>query len=222
MEIKEVNIKEIAEHCVENVFRTNTDAPGFVHLDFGKDSTSLQLRTIMVALKKELSAFTTRRFNKKLSYHWLVRFDQQVSTPFHLDNAEDQSFLMLGYQPSEVESELYIADYYKYASDKKEASETYLKNFIPVFKGDEAILKPYITKLASFNKHTYKIVLINNSNPKQSRETLGVFHKAKIKKPDLNKSRIVNSMIFNMLSIDNTIEDEKKENAFLSTNRISK
>jgi hypothetical protein len=33
------------------------------------------------------------------SYHWLVRFDQQVNTPFHVDI--DQSFLMLGYEPSE-------------------------------------------------------------------------------------------------------------------------
>jgi hypothetical protein len=50
----------------------------------------------------------------KLSYHWLVRFDQQVNTPF-VDNAADQSFLMLGYEPSE--SELHIADYYKYANE---------------------------------------------------------------------------------------------------------
>ncbi|AUC23057.1 hypothetical protein BTO15_13565 [Polaribacter sejongensis] len=222
MKIKEVNIKKIAEHCIENVFRTNTNSPGFVYLDFGENRTSSELRAIMVALKNELSVFTLRRFNKELSYHWLVRFDQQVSTPFHLDNAEDQSFLMLGYEPSAIESELYIADYYKYANDHKEASEEYLKNFTPVFKEDEAILTPYITKLASFDKHTYKIVLINNSNPKQGRETLGVFHKAKIVKPDLNKSRTVNSMIFNMLSKDNNIEDQKKEHAFLNTDIISK
>ncbi|MCL7763785.1 hypothetical protein MPF19_10190 [Polaribacter sp. Z014] len=222
MKIKEVNIKKIAEHCVENVFRTNTNLPGFVYLNFGENRTSSELRAIMVALKNELSAFTLRRFNKNLSYHWLVRFDQQVSTPFHVDNAEAQSFLMLGYEPSAVESELYIADYYKYASEDKKASEAYLKNFKPVFKEDEALLTPYITKLTSFNKHTYKIVLINNSNPKQSRETLGVFHKAKIVKPDLNKSRIVNSMIFNMLSKDTSIEDKKKENAFLNTDIISK
>jgi hypothetical protein len=38
----------------------------------------------------------------------------KVNTPF-VDNAADQSFLMLGYEPSEIESELHIADYYKYA-----------------------------------------------------------------------------------------------------------
>jgi hypothetical protein len=65
---------------------------------------------------------------KKLSYHWLVRFDQQVNTPFHVDNAADQSFLMLGYEPSEIESELHIADYYKYANESGTATKDYLKS----------------------------------------------------------------------------------------------
>jgi hypothetical protein len=69
----------------------------------------------MVDLKNELSFIV--KYDKKLSYHWLVRFDQQVNTPFHVDNAADQSFLMLGYEPSEIESELHIADYYKYANE---------------------------------------------------------------------------------------------------------
>jgi hypothetical protein len=48
----------------------------------------------MVDLKNELSKFTIVKYDKKLSYHWFVRFDQQVNT-FHVDNAADQSFLML-------------------------------------------------------------------------------------------------------------------------------
>jgi hypothetical protein len=47
----------------------------------------------------------------KIKLSLAVRFDQQVNT-FHVDNAADQSFLMLGYEPSEIESELHIADYY--------------------------------------------------------------------------------------------------------------
>jgi hypothetical protein len=39
----------------------------------------------MVDLKNELSFIV--KYDKKLSYHWLVRFDQQVNTPFHVDNA---------------------------------------------------------------------------------------------------------------------------------------
>ncbi|CAM4012966.1 hypothetical protein [Gillisia hiemivivida] len=60
MEIKEVNIENIAQYCIENVFGTTTDKSGFVHLDFGKDIDSYQFRGIMVDLKKELSKYTTK------------------------------------------------------------------------------------------------------------------------------------------------------------------
>lgn len=220
--IAEINIQNIAQHCIDNVFRTNVDSAGFIHLDFGKDLNSIQLRSIMVELKKELSKFTLKKFNKELTYHWLVRFDQQVNTPFHLDNAGEQSFLMLGYEPSEIESELYLADYYKYANYSGMAPEGYLKNFSPVFKNDEALLAPYITKVKPFKSDRYKIVLINNSNPNSDRETLGVFHKAVIVNPDLNKSRIVNSMLINMSSQLNSSENENKEVEFINTDVISK
>lgn len=222
MEIKEVNIKSIAQYCIENVFRTNTDKLGFVHLDFGENLTSYQFRSIMVDLKKELSNFTEKQYNKTLSFHWLVRFDQQVDTPFHLDNAGDESFLMLGYEPSEIESELYLADFFKYVNDTKIAPKDYLKKFTPIFKDDESLLTPYITKVTPFNSNTYKIVLINNSNPKSHPETLGVFHKAVIVKPDLNKSRIVNSMIINMLPKGEVNKNEPNVETFLNTNIISK
>ncbi|WP_026838542.1 hypothetical protein [Gillisia sp. JM1] len=222
MEIKEVNIENIAQYCIENVFRTTTDKSGFVHLDFGKDIDSYQFRGIMVDLKKELSKYTSKQFNKKLTYHWLVRFDQQVNTPYHIDNAGDQSFLMLGYEPSEIDSELYLADYFKYSNEGEARPTDYLKNFSPVFIKDESLLAPYITKVKPFEKDTYKIVLINNSNPKLDRETLGVFHRARIVKPDLNKSRIVNSMIMNMLPEDENNESEINEKEFIMTDIISK
>jgi hypothetical protein len=34
---------------------------------------------------------------------------------------------MLGYEPSEIESELHIADYYKYANESSTATKDYLK-----------------------------------------------------------------------------------------------
>ncbi|MCM4167190.1 hypothetical protein KCTC52924_02770 [Arenibacter antarcticus] len=222
MEIKEINIKDIAQFCIENVFRTKTNKPGFVHLDFGKNIDSYQLRTIMVALKKELSKFTLEQFNKKLSYHWLVRFNQQVDTPYHLDNAGDQSFLMLGYEPSEIKSELYLADYVKYANDSATAPKDYLKKFTPIFEDGESLLEPYTTKVKPFKNDTYKIVLINNSKPMSGQETLGVFHKARIFEPDLNKDRIVNSMLINLVPEDEVNEEGRNEEEFLITDVISK
>jgi len=222
MEITEVNIKKMAQYCFENVFRTTTDKPGFVYLDFGTDLNSTLLRSIMVDLKKELSKYTNKHFSKRLSYHWLVRFDQQVNTPFHIDNAGEESFLMLGYEPSEVECELYLADYFKYAKNSGEAPKNFLEAFTPVFKENEALLTPYITKLSPFLEYTYKIVLINNSNPVLRNDTFGVFHKAKIVEPNLQKSRIVNSALINMSSNNEAEENETSEQDFIKTEVISK
>ena len=117
MRVSKLNIPQMSRYCFANVFRTNTKKPGFVHLDFGVDINSTQLRTIMVNLKKELSKLTQEQFNKPLIYKWLTRFDQQENTKYHLDNTDDQSFLMLGYEPSKIKSELYLADYVKFCED---------------------------------------------------------------------------------------------------------
>jgi hypothetical protein len=69
----------------------------------------------------------------------------------------------------------------------------------PIFKDEGSELAPYVTKVKLVQSDSFTIVLINNSNPKSDPETLGVFHKAVIVKPDLSKSRIVNSMVLNML-----------------------
>jgi adenylate kinase family enzyme len=222
MGIQEINIKEITQQCIKNVFRTNTNEVGFIHLDFGKNLTPYQFRSIMVDLKNELSKFTVVKYDKKLSFHWLVRFDQQVNTPFHVDNAADQSFLMLGYEPSEIESELQIADYYKYANESSTATKDYLKKFTPIFKDEESELAPYATRVNLVQSDTYTIVLINNSNPKSAPETLGVFHKAVIVKPDLSKSRIVNSMVLNMLPKGAINDNELNDEEFLNNGVISK
>lgn len=215
----DVPIKDLAQQCFSAVFRTDTDKPGFHHFDLGKNNTPFEFRTIMTTLKKELSLLSETHFSKKLSYHWLVRFDQQVNTPFHVDNAGDQSFLLLGYEPSEVESELHIADYHAFA---KANDHEHIVNFTPVFKEDESLLVPFTTKLKSFDKEAYHIVIMNNSNATLPAETLGVYHKAVIVKQDFSKSRVVNSMVLNMTSEDRSIEDRQREEKYLNTTAISK
>ncbi|WP_179348414.1 hypothetical protein [Winogradskyella pacifica] len=223
MKIEGETIKQIANTSFQAVFRTTMETPGFIHLVFSKkEITPYQFRSIMIDLKKELSKLSVSKFNKKLSYHWLVRFDQQVTTPFHVDNAADQSILMLGYEPSAIKSELHIADYYTYANEALEAPEDYFNNFSPVFKDNENVLLPFISKLKLVNMDNYSILIINNSSPKRDVDTLGVFHKALIINKDLNKNRIVNSMVLNVVSRDQVTEDEQRENSFLNTNLISK
>ena len=217
-----VNIKEIAENAIKDVFRTDTSKPGFIHIDLGAKSSSSKLRATMVALKKELSNYTKATYNRPLTYHWLVRFDQQVSTPYHVDNAADQSFLMLGYEPSIIQSELYIGDYHKYANECNDAPKNYLKDFNPVFENNLEHLKPYVTKVEQLSNNSYSIVLINNSVPRQNNETLGAFHKATMVSQDLSKERVVNSMIMNMLPEHEESLNEPDEQHFITTSEISK
>ncbi len=221
METEKVDIKNIARDALTNVFRTDTDQPGFIHIDFGQDISSTEFRTLMIQLKTELSVLVANKFHKKLTYQWLGRFDQQLNTPHHLDNAADQSFLMLGYEPSDIESELYLADYHKFSKENKKAANKNFDESNPIYLGDEKLLEPYVTKVQPFPKDTYKIVLINNSNSKAENLMLGVFHKAKIINQDLSKKRVVNSMMLNMVPMN--LRDEKKidEADFKITEHVS-
>ena len=83
-------------------------------------------------------------------------------------------------------------------------------------------LKPFTSKINSVNEDNYSIAIINNSSPKSNVETLGIYHKALIINKDLSKNRVVNSMVLNVVSIDEITEDEQKETIFLNTNQISK
>jgi hypothetical protein len=79
MGIQEINIEDYSG-MYQNVFRTNTNEVGFIHLDFGKNLTpqfSLLWWILRMSYQSSLLLNMT-----KLSYHWLVRFDQQVNTPF--------------------------------------------------------------------------------------------------------------------------------------------
>lgn len=223
MKIKEESIKNIAKKSFQDVFRTTTETLGFMSLVFNKkEITPYHFRSIMIDLKKELSKLSVSTFNKKLSYHWLVRFDQQVNTPFHVDNAADQSILLLGYEPSAIDSELHLADYHAFANKVFKTPEDYYNKFTPVFKEDEDMLMPFTSKIKIAEKDHYSIVIINNSSPKANVDTLGVFHKALIINQDLNKSRIVNSMVLNVVSTDKDTKDEENEHRFLNSNLISK
>lgn len=217
---EEKQLRDIFQSCFEAVFRTETTPPGFYLLDLGPNVSSFQLREVMVMMKKNLSSLTKDRFGKSLGYQWLGRFDQQVSTKYHLDNAPNQSFLMLGYEPTDIESELYIADYVKFSLDRGIAPSDFFEHYNPIYSDHEDSLNPYVSQVEPFNKNSFKIVLINNSNGQPPCDTLGVLHMARMIKPDLEKRRIVNSM---MLSMDSEVNPSAKEaeQTFLATTHVS-
>lgn len=217
------SLLKFSEFIYKKVFRTNFKAPGFVIVDFGPSLTSEKLRKCMVSLKNNLSQIHKEVFEEKLMYQWMGRFDQQETTKFHLDNAADQSFLMLGYEPTVIKSKLYFADYLQFAKSINISGEEYFKKFNPMFTTGEKKLKPYITEIKDFREDTYKIALINNSNTNQPEGTIGVFHKAEIIQKDLTKERVINStMLYSGKIEDKESFSNQQQQSFITTNKISK
>lgn len=223
LQIKGFDIDKITEFCFEKVFRHDFKQPGFVVLDFGSELKSETLRKYMIQLKRRLNTKVRAKFGMTLNYLWLGRFDQQCSTKYHLDNAGNQSFLMLGYEPSEIKSELYFADYVKFSREKKISDLEFFEKFNPIYADNESLLKPYVTKVEPFNTTSYKLILINNSNTTQNNGSFGVLHMARIIKGDANKSRIINSTMICMEHAETSSKfGIKAEDEFIMTNKISK
>ncbi len=210
------------EHIFSSVFRKKFDKPGFAMITFGNEMDSTSFRSQMVKLKKALSEKCKEAFGHELDYYWLGRFNQQTTTKYHRDNAPENSFLMLGYEPSLIESKLYLADYSKLVQEKEIPTSEYYERHNPIFTEGEALLKPYINEVGEFDSNTYKIVLINNSDLSNNK-TFGVLHKAEIINKDLSKDRVINSM---MLYLKTHEEPNRKtiynEMEFIETDLISR
>jgi len=212
--------EEVLNKVYSNVFRKNHKHPGFSVLTFNKGISSRELRAIMVSLKESLSARCRSKFKMELDYFWLTRFDQQQTTKFHRDNAPTDSFLLLGYEPTTIESKLLIADYHQFISDYDIPIEKYYELYNPIFKTGEKRLNPYITAMNGLDKNASHIVIINNSDL-ESQLSYGVLHKAEILTENQNQSRVVNSMMLYLKSTDESYHLSKKDvSQFLETDRI--
>lgn len=211
---------DIVEKVYKSVFRKRVNFLGFAVIDFGKDFSSVSLRREMVALKKKLSLLTLKEFNKKLNYQWLGRFNQQETTKFHRDNAAEQSFLMLGYEPTEIDSKLYLADYSKYARDKNLNRMDYYETINPVYHNQSEIFADYVTEVTPFKKNNYKIVLVNNSELFTG-ETQGVLHKAEIVKKNKEEDRVINSNMLFLADPDAKDMNKATQEEFINTTKVS-
>ena len=150
----------------------------------------------MVDLEREFSAVAEARGGKRFRIASLGRFDQQTTTKFHLDGAPDESLLVLGYEPTEVESEVRLADYSRAAHDLGLSPGEFLERHKPMYQGGEALLAPYVTVLADPPAGHSRILLINNSkSPFDGTSPQGVLHRATIPSPDPARHRIINSMM---------------------------
>jgi hypothetical protein len=213
--------------CVlAQTFRTDFNAPGFSLLTFATPITSEQLRRCMIVLRMELHASIHAKTGRCLAFQSVARFDQQVTTKFHLDGGPAESFLMLGYEPSEVPSALAMADYTRAAHQLGIEPKEFLDRHNPMFASGAKLLEGTITQLTAFDWRCSSILFINNSSlpyDAAGRHQLGVMHQATILKPDASKQRIINST---MLSLVSSLEEEKvkpdQQQEYIRTTAISR
>jgi hypothetical protein len=204
-----------------NVFRKNHDKKGFAVVSFDRKMNSGLLREYMLKLKRELAKKCEEKFKKSLDYYWMGRFDQQTTTKYHRDNAPSDSYLMLGYEPTVINSKLFVADYHQLIAKENIPIDSYYEKYNPIFKKGEEHLAPYITEIESLKKETYHIVLLNNSDL-HSPKTYGVLHKAEMINTDPAESRIVNSIMLYLKPFNQPSKIATKEvSKFLESHEVS-
>lgn len=212
--------QQLTELAFESVFRTDFSQPGFVVFEF-EYLDSQTLRSTMVSLKHDLDKEFQKAAELKLNYGWLGRFDQQETTPFHRDNAGDTSFLMLGYEPTEIASQLMIADYSKFANEQGIDQEEFYQKWNPIYFEVDGDLASFVSAPDFSNPSLSKIVLINNSNLDQPMP--GVLHKAVVENKDTSKSRVINSMMINAVEhTEPDALDASDEEFFKTTDQVSR
>lgn len=184
----------VGDFVYDAVFRTTLDKPGFALITFAGEIDSAGLREAMTALVRGLSK---RNGDDPLTVQSAQRFDQQNTTRFHLDNGPDESYLLLGYEPSPVSSELAVADYARAAFDLGISPTEYLDRYNPMFAGNAERLVPYTTRLDLFDSRSAQLLIINNSRlpfDAGGRNRLGVLHQATIPAPIPAETRVINSV----------------------------
>lgn len=208
----------LAEAVYHRVFRTDFSEPGFALIDLGPDCGSEKQRQLMVELKNEFSQLERTHRGRELIYQSLTRFDQQVTTKPHRDGGPDESILMLGYEPSLIESRLEMSDYSKCAHDLGVTPAEFLNRFNPMFSEGRDRLVTYTTPIDEFDNGAFQIVIINNSMKQLGEGLVGVLHTATILNPNPDLSRVINSTMLAVVPQgEGGGRDAYEQNDFLTT-----
>jgi len=221
-----LDVHAIAADAYHRTCRTGFDLPGFCVVDVGDSIDSVAFRQLMVDIKREMSSIHSLRTGQTLVYLSAARFDQQESTKPHLDGGPDECFLMLGYEASEIESEIEILDYAKCAFDLGLTPKEFMTKHNPMFKAGHELLRPYTTRIPCFMANNFQIIFINNSSAPLSSDSAhwqGTLHTARILAPDESKRRIINSTMIASVpqgAIDQV--DETAINHFIHTSEVKR
>jgi hypothetical protein len=191
-----LDAEALAASLYDRTCRTNFDSPGFCAVDAGSLVDSVGLRKLMVQIKREMASIHESKTGNTLVYLSAARFDQQETTRPHLDGGPEECFLMLGYEPSAVDSELEIFDYARCAFDLGISPQQFMAKYNPMFTSGHEELRPYATRVPCFSRTHYQIICINNSSAPCSEASpawQGTLHTATILTPDDSQQRVINS-----------------------------
>jgi hypothetical protein len=210
-----------AGKVLDLAWRFDFASPGFCLLEVRPGVDSHTLRLWMVALKLGMSEISVQRGGKPFLFASMTRFDQQETTKFHLDGAPAESMLILGYEPSNIQSRLFLADYTRASFDLGITPQQFLSDFNPMYKKGEDLLAAYVTELPHPKAGQSHILVINNSSLPFTRprnHPLGVMHKAIIVTPNEAERRIVNS---SMLITEGDELSAEEQEEFIAKDKIS-
>ena len=224
MQPSSLDVQSIAADIYHRTCRTDFHAPGFCVINAGQSLDSIACRQLMVDLKREMAAIHESRTGNTMIYLSAARFDQQTTTKPHLGGGPDECFLMLGYEPSDVEAELEISDYSKCAFDLGISPKEFMAKHNPMFQSGYEMLRPYSTRIPCFSPRDYQIVLINNSSAPYSHDhpkLQGTLHTATILTPNESKRRVVNSTMIASAPVQTSdLVNEPAQHDFITTSVV--
>lgn len=172
------------------VFRDSTSQPGFYFRDFGSEIGAKPFREQMIDLKNKLSSLCEAQQSKRLNYQSLGRFNHQHSSKFHRDTSDANSFLMLGYEPTKIDSKVCVADYTRYFEHQNKPLDGSFDGYVDTnIVDNDQLPSTYVTELSPFIKSNYRLLFLNNG------ESFGVFHGAEVANIIDNQDRVINYMM---------------------------
>src|SRR5678815_3308736 len=137
-----LSLAGLASEVYERVCRTDFSQPGFCLVKVSDCPDSVAFRQTMVDLKVALGEIRASKTGESLIYLSAARFDQQTSTKPHLDGGPEECFLMLGYEPSTVGSEVEITDYARCAHELGLTPKEFMARHNPMFRSGYEMLRP--------------------------------------------------------------------------------
>ncbi len=216
------NLQEQASAMFRQTGRVRFENAGFSLWPLGRDLGSTRLRQVMLEVLDHLSRFCQDHFGRPLEALSMSRFNQQASTKPHRDSGPPQSLLLLGYEPTPIESQLRIADYSLCAHKMGLTPLEFLDRHNPMFPSNEDLLGEYTTLVHEFDPTQYQILLINNSACAYSQtapDWLGVLHQATVPNPAEDALRVVNSIQLTLKSTEDVCPvspNERTQQAILT------